>query len=154
MDLGMSFSPTNTDKPQGQNGDPSGGQTPIQDAIKLLSLRIPQFRSQGGVASLPLLQGSGSMGVLGGGMGNGAHPGGLQQILAQMFGSQGMGGNMGSMGSMGSAPNPNIVIGANGQSQTGPLLPETPSAPTPPSGPTTYPHGGEATVPVLNRPRF
>lgn len=158
MDLGMSFNPSQTTDPNQRQQDQAGGQTPIQDAIKLLSLRIPQFRSQGGVASLPLLQGSGSLGVMGG---NGTHPGGLQQILAQMFGQQGMntpGMNTGSGGIFsGSAPTPNVIIGANGQSQTGQTINEAPQAPIPTQTSTIphYPHsGGEQTVPVAGRQRF
>ena len=82
MDLGVAFSPTAQDdrtQTPGGSGQPSA--TPIQDAIKLLSLRLPSFRAPG-VAALPLLQGPGSRGVIGAGR----RPGGLQQILQQLLG--------------------------------------------------------------------
>lgn len=92
MDFGVSFSPTEKNQQQ-QPDQMGGGQTPIQDAIRTLSLRIPQFRSQG-LAPLPLLMAPGSRGVMPGmtpmrapGMG-GQMPAGLQQIMASMFGGQ------------------------------------------------------------------
>lgn len=108
LEFGVSFNPGASDgkQPQ-QQGGPS--QTPIQDAIKTLSLRIPQFRGPG-IAPQPLLNATGGSGM----MGQGSMPGGLQQILAQLFGNQGQqqgqGGQPMGQGSM--PPPPNIIPGA------------------------------------------
>lgn len=128
MDFGVSFSPTGDGQQRNQQ-DPQGSQTPIQDAIKLLSLRIPSFRGQGGIAPQSLMQGSGSLGVMGQ-----AGPGGMQQMLAQLFGQQGQ-----------SAPTPNITPGLN-QTGQAPNLSESqmPTGPTetnfpgPPNFPSYY----------------
>jgi hypothetical protein len=82
MDFGLSFNPAQQSQDP-MNPQQGGGQTPIQDAIRTLSLRIPTFRGPG-IAPQPLMQSQGSMGV----MGAQGMPGGLQQILEQMFGGQ------------------------------------------------------------------
>lgn len=107
LEFGMSFNPAHDGgkQPQ-QQGGPS--QTPIQDAIKTLSLRIPQFRGPG-LAPQPLLNAQGGGGV----MGQGSMPGGLQQILAQLFGNQGQQGQgqPSPMGQGSMPPPPNIIPG-------------------------------------------
>lgn len=123
MDFGLSFNPG---QQTGNAQDPqkAGSQTPIQDAIRTLSLRLPTFRGPG-IAPMPLLTAQGSAGV----MGQGQMPGGLQQLLQQMFGQMQPGGMapQGGMAQQG-PPAPKIIPGD---------VPMTPPAPRQPSGPIT-----------------
>jgi hypothetical protein len=110
MDFGLSFNPAQQSQDP-MNSQQGGGQTPIQDAIRTLSLRIPTFRGPG-IAPQPLMQSQGSMGVMGGqGM-----PGGLQQILAQIFGQRPQGQGMPAPAPQSSVPLPNFKPGATGPS--------------------------------------
>jgi len=142
MDLGVSFSPAARDKAQPQgSGQPTegGSQTPIQDAIRTLSLRIPKFRGPG-IAPQPLLGGPGMAGVMPGmaipgGVG-GVAPGGpgaptgLFSILQQIFG-QGAGSGAG-------VPLPNVIPVEQGQQPTTLTTVNPPTAPQPPSGLPEY----------------
>ena len=124
MDFGMSFNPSGAGS--GQDPQQGASQTPIQDAIKTLSLRIPRFRGPG-MAPQALLNAQGGGGM----MGAGSMPGGLQQILAQLFGNQGQLGAQAPIGG-GSAPVPNMLPGS------GPALPSGGGTPTyqQPQGPS------------------
>ena len=137
-EFGLSFSPTGKDDQQ-QAG---ANQTPIQDAIKVLSLRIPQFH--GGIAPQQLLGGPGSAGLPGGGApGVGGIPGGLDEFLRRLFG---MGGGMpGGMpgGPMAGPPTPSVRPGGEpGQMpvppepapQIGGVVPPGSFSPSPSSG--------------------
>lgn len=122
MDFGLSFSPNATDKPRGQ-GEAGPGATPIQDAIKTLSLRIPQFRGPGGIAPMPLLNSPGGMQApqMGHQMpGQPQLPNGLQQLFQQLFSGGGQG------------PIPNVIPGA------GPSFQEQPQPYQPPSQGPSY----------------
>lgn len=106
-DFGLSFAPTGQN--EAQNRDQA--QTPIQDAIKVLSLRIPSFVGAQGVAPNALLQAPGASGMPGG-MGV---PGGLEEWLRRL-----LGGDMGQMGvPMGPAPAPHIGAGGGQPVQRG-----------------------------------
>jgi hypothetical protein len=82
--LGYSFNPSQPDLPmsdQGAPGRPAGGLTP-QQAVKMLSLRIPERPSPTGLAPMPLLQSPGGAGMQG-----------LDSLIAallQAFGGAGM----------------------------------------------------------------
>lgn len=129
MDFGLSFNPVGED-PQQQGQAPQGSQTPIQDAIKTLSLRIPNFRTQGSLAPLPLLQSQGSLGM---------QPGGspLEQMLMRLFGAQGpMSPQQMPSGTSGGIPPPVIRPGGGSPIQpppgsTPPPIGQTPPAPSP-----------------------
>ena len=130
MDFGISFSPGSGDP----NQKPAQGasDTPIQDAIKTLSLRVPSFRANGGMAPMPLIGAPGSGGMLpglGGGIGGQSPlPGGLQQLLQQLFGSM----------QQQSAPTPSFTPGVGsggGQTMQAPPVPQPPQMPTMPSAP-------------------
>jgi hypothetical protein len=120
-DFGLNFAPTAQN--QQQNAQNGQSQSPIQDAIKVLSLRIPSFVGARGIAPNELLQGGGAAAA--GGMGAGM-PGGLEQFLRQLFGQMG-GGPMGG-GGLASPPQPHIGIGGS----LGKTL--APPEPTPPMG--------------------
>src|SRR5262245_11324546 len=133
-ELGVSFSPSGGEDRQATQGAPRGG-SPIQDAIKTISLRIPKFAGSGPVgAGAPnaLLQGPGGAGLSAQlGAGGPSHQAGmgpmnLQQFLQAIFsgmGQPGMGGGMGSMGGGQSSPfsfnpsasqaQPNVNFGVN-----------------------------------------
>jgi hypothetical protein len=124
MPIGLGFADALTGK-SGQQQGPSGGQTPIQDAIKVLSLKIPQFVGASPLAPGQLLNGQGSAGFpFSGGM-----PGGLEQFLAQLFGQMGQNGQPGMAG-MNRAPMPSIVPGGKiGQTPAPPLEATQPVSP-------------------------
>lgn len=133
--FGLSFSPTqqnsNTQNPNNQSPTAGGSGSPIQDAIKVLSLRIPHITGPGGIAPPGLLNSAGGAGMPQGGAG------GLEEFLRRLFGGQGIPG-------MGAAPPPNVIPGVGGGPGENPL-PSPPGgfnpspAPPPPSGP---PMGG------------
>lgn len=58
--IGLSFAPTAQNQAQTQNG---GGLSPVQQAIKILSLRIPQNTGPSGISPNALLTGPGSAGL-------------------------------------------------------------------------------------------
>lgn len=58
--IGYSFNPSGAPQDiQTQQGSPGGGLSP-QQAVKILSLRVPDHQSQGAIAPMPLLQSKGS----------------------------------------------------------------------------------------------
>lgn len=133
MDFGLSFNPGQQQQP-GMDPQQGGSQTPIQDAIKTLSLRIPTFRGPG-MAPMPLMTSPGSGGMMGGqGM-----PGGLQQILSQIFGRMGPGQAPMPGQAPSGVPLPNFKPGQEGV-PSGPLSPSGPA----PSGPVTNIGGYDA----------
>lgn len=92
-DFGLSFAPTGQNEAQNAQN-----QTPLQDAIKVLSLRIPSFVGAQGIAPQALLGGAGAAGAPGasavpGGPGPGGVPGGLDDWLRRLL--MGMGNPMG-----------------------------------------------------------
>lgn len=103
-EFGVSFSPTGKNDQQQDGG---ANATPIQDAIKVLSLKIPQFVGARGIAPEQLLGGPGSAGLPG--MGGGL-PGGLEDFLRRLFGQMG-GGMGGGMAAPQGPPAPHIGIG-------------------------------------------
>ena len=76
MTFGQSFSPTNGSQPQGATGQPS---SPVMDAIKILSFRVPQTLGATAPTSAALLNAPGS------GITNAAL---IQQWLQRFFGGQ------------------------------------------------------------------
>lgn len=82
-DFGLSFVPTDqgTQQPGRPGGLPGGGVPPIQQAIQMLSLRLPHVLGAQAVAPGPLLTSAG-----GGGMNVGAGGGSLEAILRMLFG--------------------------------------------------------------------
>lgn len=97
MPLGLSFAPTDQNQQEQQN-KPVG--TPIQDAIKILSLRIPSFAGAKGIAPDALLQGGGAGSFPFGGQ----TPGGLDEYLRRLFAG-------GGMAPTGGLPQPNVIPG-------------------------------------------
>lgn len=134
MDMGMSFNPGAQTRQPGEAPTGGAGQTPIQDAIRTLSLRIPHFRGPG-LAPQPLMASPGASGVMGGGMMGGGMPGGLQQLLQQIFGQ--MGGGAGAQApSASSVPLPNFTPGGGGALQPpGDFAPGSYQPPAPPQQP-------------------
>jgi len=120
--FGLSFAPT--DQNFAENGR---SQTPIADAIKVLSLRIPQFH--GGIAPRELLTGGGSAGLPGGG----GVPGGLEEWLRRVFSARQSGapGSIGATpGSIQATPPPRVWPGTGNWPNEGSGY--EPPAPTPP----------------------
>lgn len=112
MPLGVSYQPgTDVQFDQGTGGNVRGvrGVSP-QEAVRLLSLRIPQNRTAGasGLAPLPLLNAAG---------GGGSDLDTLLKALLQAFGQggRGTGSGMGSMG--GAQATPRVVPGFGGQGE-------------------------------------
>lgn len=62
--LGVSFLPGAQDDngQHGENGRTGASRTPVQQAIKILSLRLPKFYGAGAIAPAPLLTAAGGMG--------------------------------------------------------------------------------------------
>lgn len=81
--MGLSFAPTGNNELDKANG---ANQTPIQDAIKVLSLRMPFNVGSGGITPLAGMAGGAA------GLPNvGGIPGGLEDLLRRLFASSGMG---------------------------------------------------------------
>jgi len=86
--LGISFSPFGDDK--GPNADPRGPQVSPQEAIRVLSLRVPRVVGAGSPIPGQLLNAPGGAAFGGGGsMGGGM---GLEDFLAMIFGQRRPGG--------------------------------------------------------------
>ena len=150
--IGLSFAPTG--QRDAQNGPDA---SPLQQAIKILSLRVPQNAGAGGIAPTALLTGPGAAGL--GGLGGGMD---LLAFLRRLLqpGAPRQPGGMGGVPGMGSAPGvpppsvplPNITPG-----DTGPRLPGpgTPTFPGMPAGAPTYDRrnpgvGNRSGGPILN----
>lgn len=138
-DFGLSFAPTGQNEQQNQQN-----QTPIQDAIKVLSLRIPSFHGARSPIPNALLQASGAAGMPGGG----GVPGGLEEWLRRLFSGGGMPGSM----TPGSAPPPAVRPGDPGMETRIPM-PQPPQITAPDRMPQPRPSGGQggATQPTLGR---
>ena len=131
-DFGVQFAPTAQNQLQNQqNGQAS---TPIQDAIKVLSLRIPQFVGARGVAPNALMQAAGGAGMATGGMG-------LEQWLAQLFGQMGGGGM---------APPPNVIPGGEARYPTPAGTGDDTLIGGIKNPPTFQPGGGAPQPPMMN----
>lgn len=81
---GVSFVPGSQDQANGNNGGtgrPGAPSTPVQQAIKVLSLRLPKFFGSQSLAPAPLLSGPGGMGQPGAKGGSAT-----AQAIAQMAG--------------------------------------------------------------------
>lgn len=103
FDAGLSFQPGQDPRQANAGGDagPSNhGQANIQDAIRILSLKIPKVGGMNGSVNPMLMNGMGS-----GGFGVGGQQGFLQ-LLAKMMAGQGNGGF-----GVPSAPTPNVTPG-------------------------------------------
>jgi len=151
MPLGLSFAPGQDEMTQRQNG--AGPSTsPIQEAIRVLSLRMPRVLGASSPAPAALLSGPGSQGL-------GGHPGNpiIEQLLRALLGGQTSGGPMdglpggamiappmmpgpGPMG--GGMSGPPLIPGFKFGEQPGPFPPGMPSGgtsspmpPTPPPNP-------------------
>lgn len=133
--MGLSFAPLGDD-PTRQNAGQQGGPqaSPVQEAIKVLSLKFPRI-AQGAPAPLSLLNGLGGAGM---------NP--IEQVLMQMFG----GGQ--------SAPTPDFDY-ASGRLPNGLDVSEPEPAPAPPAPPPTTPQmpgrlprrGGDQRFPAGSR---
>lgn len=125
MAIGQSFAPTGQNQMRQQQG---GGNAPLQQAIKVLNLRLPKVVGAGAVAPQPLLMSQGSGGVSmppmpqqgatpGGAPGGaptmpgqGAPPFGLEEILRRIFQPPtGPAGSPAPQPPQGPAPLPRIV---------------------------------------------
>jgi hypothetical protein len=102
---GLSFMP-GADDPQQQQGEAA---SPLQSAIKLLSLRLPTVTGARGIAPQGLLHGQGAGGL----MGNQSLMAWLQQVL-----SGGMAG-----GAPGMAPTPKVTPGIDDPARRGGRVP-------------------------------
>lgn len=148
MAFGVSFLP---------GGDGSGNQArpqtdPVQQAIQMLSLRLPRVVGAQGMSPAPLLQSPGG--------------GGLAEFLQHLFGQGHFGGPMApGMGPMGpgaspmgpgaAPPTPRVIPGGGDQGgllgPVGPSGPE-PGAPTPDASRSGPPDSGGPTQPGPYQP--
>lgn len=119
-DLGLSFAPTAQNQQQGNGGSAA---TPIQDAIKVLNLRIPTVH---GAIPSPLMNAPGGAGIPNIGVG------GLEQWLRMLFGQQ---GPLSAGGMTAGAPLPNVTPGAGGPKPDFPMPPAPPIPNTMPNEP-------------------
>lgn len=78
MALGLSFAPTSANA--AENAQQLTNQTPIQNAIRVLSLRMPTFVGARGIAPDVLFNAPGSAGLAGS-----FGAGGLEQFLRKLF---------------------------------------------------------------------
>lgn len=141
-DVGLSFSPTSAPGQYGgaQSGRPGGGVSPVMDAIKILSFRVPQVLGQNAPVAPSLLAG--------GAAGGGATPMGsnaalVDQFMQRFFGA-GLAQNrdlLGQLAGMGAPPipiggNPTIGynLGEDRQAYT-PMAPQAQSGPPPAAPP-------------------
>lgn len=131
-EFGLSFSPLNP--PPGQAGGPNGYQpgggsgSPIQDAVRILSLRIPRVVGASALGPSPLLNGPGGAGFGGGGS--------LEALLMRIFGRRPGSGPVAAMPMPSDSP-----FGTSGPDMPGakppyPSLIFSPPGGTPPTGPT------------------
>jgi len=106
FDAGLSFGPGQDPRQANAGGDagPSNrGMSPIQDAIRILSLKIPHGGGMPGAVNPMLLNGQGAGGFGPGGMGSfGPNQNSFMQFLARYMVGQ---------GNAPSAPTPNVTPG-------------------------------------------
>lgn len=157
--FGLSFSPFGTNNNRQQNGQPSGG-GPVQDAIRVLSLKIPRVTGGSPIPS-PLLNAPGAMANPIGTAQSPAFQGDLLAVIRRMLGlspMEPMGQASGSIGAMGTAAPSSAVprfipgIGAGGGIGTGEPAPGsgTPGPINPGNQVSTAP-GGVNWADILNR---
>lgn len=155
MALGISFSPGSQDP---QRTGPTGVQdaAPLQQAIQLLSLRLPRVVGATSPIPAPLLQGTGSQGQ------PDATGNPLLDVLRRLLNPGGGGGfappSQNTPAALGEGPSPRVIPGAGGQpvpQPTGTILPPMPT-PTPPQPlpPPEFPRHGpdEFPEPGTRRP--
>ena len=125
---GISFSPNNQGGPMGKAGQ--SGQagvtdtaSPIQQAIRILSLRIPRVVSQGAPINQSLLSGPGSAGLNTGGLS-------LDELLRRLFGVQ-PGGQVPALPAQQSVGSPQSAIAAMSQPAAPSWAPSPSAAPSP-----------------------
>jgi hypothetical protein len=97
--FGVSFLPNGDQRYQRQDGT-GGGQGPLQEAVKILSMRVPRVVGANPLAPLALLQGAGSGGL---------QPGQLEQLMRTLGIGPSMQSGQAAMGagpSVGGAPSP------------------------------------------------
>lgn len=127
--FGVSFVPGGQGDPTKQMGQgQAGGAPPLQQAIQMLSLRLPRVVGANGLAPGPLLSAPGGMGQPGGDAA--LNP--LLQALLRLAGMSGGGGSMAPGGPSigpGTAPMARVTPG-EGETRPGPQL----MPPMPPSG--------------------
>lgn len=149
MAFGLSFAPGQPSNQQQRPGGAGGVVSPVQQAIQMLSLRLPRVAGAQALAPGPLLQGPGAMGLGGGG--------GLEALLRLIMGLR-------TQPSAGAAtlPGPHVFPGlGRGQDGTypGPAQPGDPARmpyqPRPPQPRDNWPdsfHGGPSPAPALLLP--
>lgn len=132
-DFGVSFVPgqqPNPNGPPGQFGQ-GAGTSPIQQAIQLLSLRLPRIAGANAIAPSPLMNAPGAMGQPGAGLNGAVGNNGLLELLLHLAGL-GAGGASNGAGSglPGGPPLPRIIPGQlPGGTQPGPGTPTFPGQP-------------------------
>ena len=146
MPFGLTFAPNQQGPNPQQGGDPNQS-APLQEAIKVLNLRLPTVHGARGLAPAPLMQSLGSGGLPSSMMG-----GGIEQMLAMLFGalrnSQGVSPqqvNPGQQPGTGSINVPPMVPSAMGGSA--PLPKFTPGIQAPGGTPNT-----QEPPPFVDRP--
>lgn len=119
MALGLSYQP-GADQQNGNGGQGGPQAPPVQEAIRLLSLRLPSVQGARSISPQALLQGQGSAGLgAGQGMSLGAAIEFLRRLLQQSGGRPGpqaagmFAGQSGGGG--GFAPTPRVIPGALGR---------------------------------------
>lgn len=142
--IGLSFAPGQRANPQ--QGPDQGNLSPVQQAIKILSLRVPQNAGAGGITPNALLTGPGAAGL-------GAAGGGfdLMALLRQLF-QQGPNAMGAGQAPLGAPPLPHVTPGQ------GPMTPQPgpgmPTFPTPGGGPAIDRRqpgiGNRSGAPILN----
>jgi hypothetical protein len=132
MPLGQSFAPLGNDDPLRESQAPGGAISPVQEAIKLLSLRLPRYVGQGSPIPQGLLSSPGMAGLQGGMPGMAGQQGNpIAEMLMRMI-SGGFGGSGSQMTQPFGAPPPKVVPGVNeGEPAPGSFSPG--SAPLPPA---------------------
>jgi len=140
--LGISFSPFEDNK--GPNADPRAPQVSPQEAIRVLSLRVPRVVGAGSPIPGGLLNAPGGA-AFGGGGGNGM---GLEELLAMLFGQRRQGAvspglpiDQSPGGSLTGGTFPPMVPGAGDRPAPQPTPPPAPkfTPVQPPGGPEPMP---------------
>lgn len=143
MDIGQSFSPTDAAQ---QNQQQTGQLTPVQQAIKILSLRIPHQGGASAITPNALLTAPGAAGLVGG-------PMDIMAILRRLL--QPGGGVGPAPAGLSNAPVPNVTPGGPPGLPSMPFFgaapPPPPPSMTPLPGPGTPTTGPGDQGPVFDR---